>query len=284
VVRARLPLPDRVVDWIGPFLDHVQLLGTRTAELHLELAAAVSDPLFAPEPYDLMHQQSLYGSAAAHTARTFDLLRSRLGRISPEARALAEQVLAREGEVDAALARITRHRINVLRMRPHGDYHLGQVLWTGDDFRIIDFEGEPGRPLSQRRFKRSPLRDVAGMLRSLRYAAAAALRDGRRRPEDVARLESWARAWASGVSAAFLRGYVERLEPVRAIERLAPAPASVRTVDGRILPRTDGDLELLVEFFLLEKCVYEIGYELDNRPAWIEIPLQGLLELLAVSV
>ena len=266
VARAREPLPDRVVDWIGPFLDRVQLLGRRTAEMHLQLAAPSSDPLFAPEPYDIMHQQSLYGSAVAHTARTFDLLRTRLGRISPEARALAEIALSREGEVDAAFARVTRHRITVIRTRQHGDYHLGQVLWTGDDFRIIDFEGEPGRPVSQRRFKRSPLRDVAGMLRSLRYAAAAALRDGRRRPEDIAKLEPWARAWASWVSAAFLKGY------------LAGVP------DARIVPRADADLELLLEFFLLEKCVYEIGYELNNRPEWVEIPLQGLLELLAVSV
>jgi len=260
--RVRAPLANRVVDWLGPFLDHMRLLGRRTADLHLELAAPTEDPLFAPEPYDLMHQQSAYGSAIAYAARTFDLLRGRLATLTPEQRTLAEVVLAREVELDRVLARITHRRINVLRTRTHGDYHLGQVLWTGNDFVIIDFEGEPGRPLSQRRFKRNPLRDVAGMVRSLRYASVAELRSGRRRPEDVARLEAWARAWASWASSAFLTGYLERGQ------------------GSRILPRSEADLNMMLEFFLLEKCVYEIGYELNHRPDWLEIPMRALLDLL----
>jgi maltose alpha-D-glucosyltransferase/alpha-amylase len=150
-------------------------------------------------------------------------------------------------------------------MRIHGDYHLGQVLWTGNDFVIIDFEGEPGRPLSQRRFRRNPLRDVAGMVRSLRYASAAELRSGRHRPEDAVRLEAWARAWSGWVSAAFLAGYLERAQ------------------GSRLVPTNGADLAMVLEFFLLEKCVYEIGYELNNRPDWLEIPLRGLLELLPVA-
>jgi maltose alpha-D-glucosyltransferase / alpha-amylase len=260
--QARAPLANRVVDWLGPFLDHMRLIGRRTAELHLELAAATEDPLFAPEAYDIMHQQSAYGSAIAHAARTFDLLRSRLGTLTPDQRALAETVLGREADLDRVLARITHRRINVIRTRNHGDYHLGQVLWTGNDFVIIDFEGEPGRPLSQRRFKRNPLRDVAGMLQSLRYASVAELRSGRRRPEDVARLEPWAHAWSAWMSGAFLGGYLDRAR------------------GSRILPRSDAELSLLLDFFLLEKCVYEIGYELNNRPDWLEIPMRALINLL----
>jgi maltose alpha-D-glucosyltransferase/alpha-amylase len=259
---ARTPVTDRVVDWIGPFLDRVRLLGRRTAKLHLQLADIEDDPAFAPEPFDIMHQQSLYGSAIAHTARTFELLRGRLSTLSPETRALAETVLAREGELDRVFSAITRRRIDVVRTRVHGDYHLRQVLWTGDDFKIIRFEGESGRPLSQRRHKRNALRDVAGMIRSLRYAAAAGLREGRHRAEDVAKLEVWGRAWASWVSAAFLGGYLERAQ------------------GSRIVPRNDADAARLLEFFLLEKCVYEIGYELDNRPPWVDIPMSGLVELL----
>ncbi len=262
VERARIRLADQVVDWIGPFVDRVRLLGRRTAELHLALAGAPSDPLFAPEPFDIMHQQSIYGSVIAHTARTFDLVRSRLSKLPPEQRALAERVVAREADVDRVVARITRRRFDMVRTRIHGDYHLGQVLWTGEDFSIIDFEGEPGRPLSQRRFKRSPLRDVAGMLRSLRYASKAALRSGRHRPEDMPRLEPWARAWSSWVSATFLAGYLERSQGTR------------------IVPPSDDDLNLMLEVFLLEKCVYEIGYEINNRPDWLEIPMRALLELL----
>ncbi len=262
VASSRLPIVDRIVDWVGTFLDRSRLLGQRTAELHLRLADIPSEPLFAPEPYDIMHQQSLYGSAIAHAARTFDLLRSRLSTLPSETRAHAETVLSREGELDHMYAAITKRRIDVARTRIHGDYHLGQVLWTGDDFKIIDFEGEPGRPVSQRRFKRNALRDVAGMIRSLRYASAAGLRDGRHRPDDAQRLDAWARAWSGWVSASFLGGYLERAQ------------------GSRIVPRNDSDLTLLLDFFLLEKCVYEIGYEINNRPQWIDIPLRGLMELL----
>ena len=265
VERAAVRLTDQVVDWIGPFVDRVRLLGRRTAELHLALASVPNDPLFAPEPYDIMHQQSIYGSVVAYTARTFDLVRSRLGKLTPEQRALAETVVAREADIDRVVARITRRRFDMVRTRVHGDYHLGQVLWTGDNFLIIDFEGEPGRPLSQRRFKRSPLRDVAGMLRSLRYASKAALRSGRHRSEDMPRLEPWARAWSGWVSATFLAGYLEVARGTR------------------IVPLRDPDLNLMLEVFLLEKCVYEIGYEINNRPDWLEIPMRALLELLPAA-
>ncbi|MGH2897324.1 MAG: maltokinase N-terminal cap-like domain-containing protein, partial [Solirubrobacteraceae bacterium] len=128
VERVHIALSDQVVDKIGPFFDHVRLLGRRTAELHLELSADTADPLFAPEHYDIMYQQSTYGSAIAHAARTFDLVRSRLGTLAPELRNLAESVLMREPELDRVFSRITRRRLDMIRMRIHGDYHLGQVL------------------------------------------------------------------------------------------------------------------------------------------------------------
>ena len=264
VQRARTAPTDRVIDWIGAYTDRSRLLGMRTAELHLVLAGDGSNPLFAPVPYDIMHQQSMYGSVSAHMARTFELLRNRMNTLSGETHTLAQSVIAREVEIDRVLERITRRRIDVIRSRVHGDYHLGQVLWTGEDFVIIDFEGEPGRPLSQRRFKRNPLRDVAGMLRSIQYASVAGLRDGRRRPEDLPLLEVWSRAWSQWVSASFLGGYLDRV------------------AGTRIVPPSDTDLELLLRFFLLEKVVYEIGYELNNRPDWVEIPLRGLLALMDV--
>jgi maltose alpha-D-glucosyltransferase / alpha-amylase len=262
VQRARQAPSDVVIDRVGAYLDRARLLGLRTAELHLVLAGEDSDPLFRPEAYDIMHQQSIYGSVSAYMARTFDLLRGRRKSLPPDIQALAEQILAREGEIDRWLERVTRRRIDVVRIRVHGDYHLGQVLWTGEDFLIIDFEGEPGRPLSQRRFKRNPLRDVAGMLRSLEYGSAAALRDGRHRVEDIPLLQQWAGAWAQWTSASFLGGYLDRI------------------AGSRLVPPNDGDLELLLRFFLLEKVVYEIGYELNNRPEWVEIPMRGLLNLL----
>ena len=163
----------------------------------------------------------------------------------------------------ALLERVTRRRIDVIRIRIHGDYHLGQVLWTGEDFVIIDFEGEPGRPLSRAPLQAQPAarrRRHAALARTTR--SVAALRDGRHRAEDLPVLAPWARAWASGLSASFLGGYLDR----------AAARASCRP--------TTPTSSMLLEFFLLEKCIYEIDYELNNRPDWVEIPLRGLLELL----
>jgi len=260
--QARFAPSLQIVDWVGLFLDRMRLLGARTAELHLALTSDNADPLFAPEPYDIMHQQSIYGSAVAHAARAFDVLRRRKAELAPDVRARAEEVIARELELDRVLARVTKRRIDTVRARHHGDYHLGQVLWTGADFVIIDFEGEPGRPLSQRRFKRCPLRDVAGMIRSLQYASAVALQSGKRRPEDLELLEGWANDWSAWTSAQFLAGYLERAE------------------GARFVPKHDPDLELVLEFFLLEKVIYEIGYEINNRPDWVDIPLRGLLALL----
>ncbi|MBK9035516.1 MAG: maltose alpha-D-glucosyltransferase [Myxococcales bacterium] len=261
LARAAVAPTAQVAEWVGPFLDRARLLGQRTAELHQVLASEPSDPLFAPQPFDIMHQQSLYQGASGLMARTYEVLRAQLTQLPDETRALAERALAREADTDRALARITARKLDVTRIRVHGDYHLGQVLWTGDDFVIIDFEGEPARPLSQRRFKRCPLRDVAGMVRSFHYAGEAARRDGRVRPQDAPVLAPWAQAWPEWVSAAFLGGYLEVL------------------AGSALLPASPGDVAMLLDFYLLEKCIYEIGYELDNRPAWVEIPLRGLLAL-----
>ena len=144
----------------------------------------------------------------------------------------------------------------------HGDFHLGQVLFTGNDFVIIDFEGEPNRSIGDRRYKRSPLRDVAGMLRSFHYASAVALTGGRTRPEDVATLAPWAHAWHRWVGAAFLTAY---------LARSAGAP---------YMPTSERDLEILLDFYLVEKCAYELGYEMSMRPDWVAIPLAGLNDLL----
>ena len=155
-----------------------------------------------------------------------------------------------------------------MRIRCHGDYHLGQVLYTGKDFFIIDFEGEPARPLSERRIKRSPLRDVAGMLRSFHYAAYAALFEQEAsgvyasHPESLTVLEPWARVWYLWVSAVFLKTYLE-------VASKAP-----------FLPRTREELQVMLDAYLLEKAVYELGYELNSRPDWIRIPLQGISQLL----
>jgi len=160
---------------------------------------------------------------------------------------------------------IRRQRISAARIRCHGDYHLGQVLYTGKDFVIIDFEGEPARPLSERRIKRSPLRDVAGMIRSFHYATHSAMLHQAslaRSPEDLLALEYWAQFWYIWVSSAFLKSYLNDVE------------------QAQLLPIDPEQLKILLDACLLEKAVYEIGYELNNRPDWLKVPLQGILQLM----
>src|ERR1700687_5745580 len=154
--------------------------------------------------------------------------------------------------------------------RIHGDYHLGQVLFTGSDFVIIDFEGEPARPLEERRKKRSPLQDVAGMLRSFHYAAYAPLlqqENGKRSPqEELQSLGHWAQYWQKWVSVTFLKTYLE-------VSR-----------NSNFIPKDREDLASLLDLYLLDKAVYELGYELNNRPSWVRIPLDGILQLLQVAL
>ena len=258
--------PPHVPELIGSFLQSAQLLGSRTAELHLALASRKDDPDFAPEPFSTLYQRSLYQSIRSLAGQNLQLLRKGLRQLDKALREQAERVLEREGEISARLGALLSGRIDALRIRTHGDYHLGQVLFTGKDFTIIDFEGEPARALSARRLKRSALVDVAGMLRSFDYASSAVLL-GRGeaapiRPEDREALLPWAAFWTRWVSAAFLQSY---------LEKAAEAP---------LLPQDGARLAILLDTYLLEKALYEVGYELQNRPEWIRVALDGIERIL----
>jgi maltose alpha-D-glucosyltransferase/alpha-amylase len=262
---ARSSVPGEVRERIGLYLEPARLLGLRTAEMHIALASDSEDPAFAPEGFSELYQRSLYQSMRNQTDQALELLGRSLGRVDAAARADAERVLAARERILARFAALRGRRITALRTRVHGDYHLGQVLWTGKDFVIIDFEGEPSLPVSTRRIKRSPLRDVAGMLRSFDYAARTALRRqeeaGAFRAEDRPALEPWARAWERWVCATFLAAYLER------------------AADGGFLPQGREELGVLLEAYLLEKAVYELGYELNSRPDWVQLPLAAILDL-----
>jgi maltose alpha-D-glucosyltransferase/alpha-amylase len=265
---AARELPEVAHETSEGYLRAAELLGRRTAELHLTLASADGDPAFAPEPYTVLYQRSLYQTQRNLTRRNLRLLRRALGRLEPRVRELADELLGYEQQLLDRFRSMLDRRLSGSRIRYHGDFHLGQALYTGKDFVIIDFEGEPGRSLSDRRVKRSPLRDVAGMLRSFDYAAHAGLRDltergNVERDSDAYReLERWAAMWTSWASAAYVRAYLETA-------RL-----------GTFLPETDDELALLLDLFVLEKALYELGYELSSRPDWVEIPLLGIVRLL----
>ena len=156
-------------------------------------------------------------------------------------------------------------RLTTTRIRVHGDYHLGQVLYTGSDFVIIDFEGEPTRTLYERRLKRLALRDVAGMLRSFHYASETALISENIPAESTVRSQAWSRMWVDSVSATFLRSYMSTAG------------------SASFVPRATDDLEMELKTMLLEKALYELRYELNMRPDWVRIPLRGILDLMTTA-
>jgi maltose alpha-D-glucosyltransferase/alpha-amylase len=254
-------LIDEIVGGVYP--ERVRQLGERTAQMHLALAADAGDPHFAPEAFTGLYQRSLYQSMRSGTRRMSQLLHKKLASLPEACREEAEALLRRQDEILKRQACILEHKIGATRIRNHGDYHLGQVLNTGRDFVIIDFEGEPARPLSERRLKRSPLRDVAGMLRSFHYAAYSALAQlpGARAGESE-NLEKWAEIWVKRVSEIFLDAYLSTAK------------------GASFLPESEQTLKMLIDAYLLEKAVYEVCYELNHRPEWIYIPIRGIARIL----
>jgi maltose alpha-D-glucosyltransferase / alpha-amylase len=262
--------PDEARQRIGLYLDAAALLGRRTAELHLALASDPEDPDFAPQPFSEEDIRSFANSALRLLTANFDLLRRLRDGMLDHSRQEAESVLRLEGAARRRFQLLAGLKISATVTRIHGDYHLGQILFTGSDFVIIDFEGEPARPLEERRKKRSPLQDVAGMLRSFHYAAYAPLLQQQSgeslTQEQLQVLGNYAQYWQKWVSAAFLKTYLE-----------------VSGNSNFIPPDREG-LALLLDLYLLDKAVYELGYELNNRPSWVRIPLDGISQLLQDSI
>ena len=256
----------------GSYIDAAALLGRRTAEMHLALATPTADPAFCSEPFT-------WADLRATTARILAQLTSTLNALKRGMSSLPEPGADGAAVLDDAALLLSRRRDLVARaealsaavpeasgrrIRIHGDYHLGQILRSEGDFVILDFEGEPARPLGERREKQTPLKDVAGMLRSFSYAAAAGLhRLGERGSGlDLRAAEMWAELWANAVTSAYLGSYASTIE---SLPGLIPAPSEAQS---------------LLEACLLEKALYELLYEINNRPTWVPIPLRGILPLL----
>jgi maltose alpha-D-glucosyltransferase/alpha-amylase len=235
--------------------------------MHLALSSASDDAAFAPEPFTTAFQDSLQESFAKLASGTLGLLRARMAHVPAEYKGKAAEIAARERDILGIFRAALHAPIEAMRIRIHGDFHLGQVLYTGSDFVIIDFEGEPARPLAERRMKQSPLQDVAGMLRSFHYLAFAPLLGAGASGADsrASRLSGWAEGWSRCASNRFLGRYYET------------------SGEAGYLPASSQERAKLLEMYLLAKAIYELGYELNNRPSWVGIPLEGIARLLPMK-
>ena len=257
-------LPEETRELIGEdTLARATLLGRRTAEMHVALASDLGTPDFSPEPFDRAFQEHLYEGFQRLLDEKMAPLAERLPDLPPSTRADAQAVLDRREEIRDRLKQMLDHPIVAAKTRVHGDYHLGQVLYDEDDFYIIDFEGEPLLSIAERREKRTPFKDVAGMIRSFHYAAVGALLlDDRYTDAQREQLRPWTDYWFAVVRRAFLNEYLER-------------------VKGQpFVPEATADRDLLLSIYTLEKAIYEVAYELNSRPEWLPIPLRGVLAAL----
>jgi maltose alpha-D-glucosyltransferase / alpha-amylase len=260
---AQSTISEEVSQFIGGALDAAASLGERTAALHVTLGQSEHDPAFGPEPLTPEYLQARHQSMIQLWKQALRLLRQRSLQGTSILREGVE-LPAQESRVLGIFQTLLEIREGGQRIRCHGDYHLGQVLWTGSDYVITDFEGEPARPLQERRLKHSPLYDVAGMLRSFDYAAWTALAHWESK---VPRreLEPWTTYWSRWVRARFLRVYMTHVQ------------------DARFWPASSQDAARLLTVYQLEKAVYEFSYELNNRPEWMAIPLKGINEIVQWS-
>src|SRR5262249_27159834 len=265
-------VPSAVQELVGRYLESARLLGERTARLHLALAADLDSAAFDLGPFNYLSHRSPYQSMRTNYLRTLALVRQQLPSLPDPLRTDAQRLLEAEPELARRFRQMLARKFIAQRTRVHGDYNLAEILFTGKDFFVIDFEGHPNRSLADRRVKRSPLRDVASMLRSFHYGANGALFEmgsargrapGVIRPEDMPTLEPWALTWYRWVAATFLKSYL----------------ALART--GTFLPPGREDTELLLELFMLDKAMQELGHELRHQLSSPGIPLRGLLQILA---
>ena len=243
--------------WIGA------VLGQRTAEMHKALAVETAEPDFKVEALQPGDIAAWASEAVQETKELLAQLEQGLAGLPSSARAIAEEILAQRDTLIRRIEAASAMRPSGGRSRIHGDYHLGQVLVTDRDVMIIDFEGEPKRSLAERRAKSSPLRDVAGMLRSFHYAEWTALSRYTAAkgpvPETVRQnVDTWRRQ----VSADFLAAY------------------ETHVAGASSYPSDPVFAKALTDLFLVQKAIYEVGYELANRPDWVEIPLSGIKDLL----
>jgi maltose alpha-D-glucosyltransferase/alpha-amylase len=262
-----------MVSWpelLGGYLEPIRTFAHRTAELHKTLAR-IPNPAFVPETFGKLYQRSVYQSMRNQTGRVVHRLARGLDRLPLEARSLAERVISYHDELLRRFRGVLAPEMGGSRIRCHGNFHLARLLYTGRDFVVMDFQGDPARTIGERRLKRSPLRDVASLIRSFDYAVQSVLyglassrgrSPGLIRAEDQPALAPWATAWYDRVAREYVTEYVRGMGP------------------SELLPRTEESLRTFLELLVLEKALQEIDSDLTHRPEWVAIPLRGALRLL----
>ncbi len=257
-------IPELAAVTVGSYLTNVQLLGQRTAELHIALSGDDQNPDFSPVPFSSFYQRSIYQYSRNLTGQVLFRLKKHLRSLPPDVQALGRQVVTRKDYLLTRLEKVLQRKITALRTRCHGNYRLAEVLYTGKDFVILDFEGETYRTLNERRMKRSPLRDVAGMILSFDAAARMALRQeleqGMIQPENLGKMQQWAKLWSTWVSAAFLNSYLETIEPYK------------------LLPKGKEEAQILLDCYLLEQAIHDVDLHLNNGVGTLEVSLQQVLD------
>jgi len=243
--------------------EKVELLGKRTAEMHLALLSDKKNADFKPEKFNAEYIEWVQTHFNKLLEKRINLLKENYARLDKNAKSLADSFVNSEKIIKNFFEKIAGFDLKSSRIRIHGDYHLGQVLFTGTDYLIIDFEGEPESSIADRKIKHSPLKDVAGMIRSFHYAVCAKLYfSAETKAIDPVRLQKAADRWYKLITDAYLDAYIQTMGNI-------PDVFGSRT-----------ELNFLLQLHLLEKAVYELGYELNGRPDWIRIPLKGIQHVL----
>ncbi len=265
VALSSIEPPPVMRELLGFYAQHAALLGQRTAEMHLALASGTDDPAFAPEGYSSFDRRSAYQSRRNLVGRVLRTLRSKILLVPQGSAELARAMISQERDILARFEPLLHRGIDALRIRTHGDFHLEQALWTGKDFVLIDFEGGHDAALSERRRKRSALRDVASMIRSFHYAAYTGLYEGVVRDADRSRVQPWADLWYAWISATFMRSYRERAG------------------EAVFLPKSQDELTKLLDMSLLSKAFVELGSELIAPTQHVTIPLVAIAQMIGIQ-
>jgi maltose alpha-D-glucosyltransferase / alpha-amylase len=249
---------------LASYLHRARHIGRRTAELQNALASRPDIPAFAPEPIARDDLAAWTDALVHHAEAAFDELSRHLPELNEATRSLVDGITRGRRDLMTRIRNLLPGSLAAVKIRHHGDYHLGQILFAKDEAYVLDFEGEPARSMEERRRKAPAARDVAGLLRSLDYAAASAFERGVEAwPDEHARLSVALEDWRRQAVDAFMTGYREALTA------------------GQLWPHDPAEAQRLLDFFLLDKAIYEINYELANRPNWLRVPLLGLQRILS---